>query len=219
MPTFIDLSHRIEPGMPSYPGLPEPRLDTFMTHGDASRQGDYVPGTTFQIATYSFGGNTGTYVDAPFHRHPQGADLADLGLDKLADLMAVRVVALEEGPIGLEAFRGVELAGKAVLIRTDWADRWGKPDYFRSGPFLPADTCRFLVRAQVALVGIDCANIDNMRDGERPAHTILLAAGIPIVEHLRGLDELPPGGFRFFAVPPAIVGGTSFPVRAFAIVG
>ena len=218
MPTFIDLSHRIEPGMPSYPGLPEPRLDTFLAHDDAGRQSQYAPGTTFQIATYSLGGNTGTYVDAPFHRHPQGADLAELALDKLADLPAVRVVALEEGPIGTAAFRGLELAGKAVLIRTDWADRWGRPDYFRSGPFLPADTCRFLVRSQVALVGIDCANIDNMTDPERPAHTILLAAGIPIVEHLRGLDELPPGGFRFFAVPPAIVGGTSFPVRAFAIV-
>jgi kynurenine formamidase len=219
MPTIIDLSHRIEPGMPAYPGLPEPRLDTFLAHGDADRQSHYAPGTTFQIATYSLGGNTGTYVDAPFHRHPRGADLAELALDKLADVPAVRVVALEEGPIGTDAFRGLELAGKAVLIRTDWADRWRQPDYFRSGPFLTADTCRFLVRSQVALVGIDCANIDNMTDPERPAHTILLAAGIPIVEHLRGLDELPPGGFRFFAVPPAIVGGTSFPVRAFAIVG
>lgn len=219
MPTFIDLSHRIEPGMPSYPGLPEPRFDTFLAHEDTARQSHYAPGTTFQIAAYSLGGNTGTYVDAPFHRHPQGADLAELALDKLANVPAARVVALEEGPIGIDAFRGLELAGKAVLIRTDWADRWGKADYFRSGPFLPADTCRFLVRSQVTLVGIDCANIDNMTDPERPAHTILLAAGIPIVEHLRGLDELPPGGFRFFAVPPAIVGGTSFPIRAFAIVG
>lgn len=211
---IIDLSHRLEPGMPSYPGLPEPAFRTVQTHDDQPPR--YAPGTTFQIAAYALGGNTGTYVDAPFHRHRGGADLADLALDRLADLPGVVVVALGDGAIGPEAFSGVELAGKAVLIRTDWAERWGG-DYFRSGPYLTADACRLLVRSQAALVGIDCANIDNMADGQRPAHTILLAAAIPIVEHLRGLDELPPGGFRFFAVPPAIRGGTSFPVRAIAV--
>jgi kynurenine formamidase len=219
MATFIDVSHRLAPGMPSYPGFPVPQFHTFLSHDESARQARYAPGTSFQIATYELGGNTGTYVDAPFHRHPQGVDLADLALEKLADLPGVVVTVLREGPIGRDVFNGVELAGKAVLIRTDWADRWGASDYFRSGPFLTPDACRFLVRAQVALVGIDCANIDDMNDPQRPAHTILLAAGIPIVEHLCALDELPPGGFRFFAVPPAIVGGTSFPVRAFAICG
>lgn len=214
---IIDLSHVLQPGMPSYPGLPEPQFASFLAHEDAERQTTYAPGTTFQIARYALGGNTGTYVDAPFHRYPGGADLADLPLNKLADLNGVVVTALRDGAIGPEAFSGVELAGKAVLVRTDWADRWGGDGYFQSGPFLTADACRFLVRAQVALVGIDCANIDNMNDGERPAHSILLAANIPVVEHLRGLDEVPPGGFRFFAVPPAIRRGTSFPVRAFAI--
>lgn len=215
---IIDLSHRIEPGMPSYPGLPEPQIDPILSHTNPADQGRYTPGTTFQIAAYTLGGNTGTYVDAPFHRHAGGPDLAELALERLADLPGVVIAALHEGPIQASAFSGVELTGKAVLIRTDWADRWGSADYFRSGPFLSADACRALVRAQVALVGIDCANIDDMSDWSRPAHTILLAAGIPIVEHLRGLDELPPGGFRFFATPPAIVGGTSFPVRALAIV-
>lgn len=219
MTTFIDLSHRLAPGMPAYPGLPVPQFHTFLSHDQSARHAAYAPGTTFQIASYELGGNTGTYVDAPFHRHRQGVDLAELALEKLADLSGVVVTALREGAIGPEVFSGVDLAGKAVLIRTDWSDRWGSDDYFRSGPFLTADACRFLVRSQATLVGIDCANIDDMSDGERPAHTILLAAGIPIVEHLRGLDELPPGGFRFFAVPPAIAGGTSFPIRAFAICG
>lgn len=215
---IVDLSHPLAPGMPSYPGLPEPRFETFLAHDERERQQHYAPGTTFQIARYALGGNTGTYVDAPFHRHPGGPDLAELRLDRLADLPGVVIVALREGPIEAAAFGGLDLVGKAVLVRTDWAERWGTPAYFRSGPFLTADACRFLVRAQATLVGIDCANIDNMEDPARPAHTILLAAGIPIVEHLRGLDELPPGGFHFFAVPPAIVGGTSFPVRAFAII-
>lgn len=216
MPTLIDLSHVLEPGMPAYPGLPVPEFRTCFTHAESAARGAYAPGTTFQIATYELGGNTGTYVDAPFHRYPDGPDLAGLPLDKLAHLPGVLVAALREGAIGLEAFDGVDVRGKAVLVRTDWARRWGG-DYFRSGPFLTGAACRRLVDAGAALVGIDCANIDDMTDPVRPAHTILLAAGIPIVEHLCALDQVPAGAFHFFAVPPAIKGGTSFPVRAFAL--
>ena len=215
---IVDLSHPLEPGMPSYPGLPEPRFETVWTHAESAARGTYAPGTTFQIAHYHFGGNTGTYVDAPFHRYPKGPDLRALPLEWLVHLPAVVVTALIEGPIGPDRFSGRDLNGKAVLVRTDWADHWGDPDYFRSGPYLTADACRSLVDAGVTLVGIDCANIDNMQDPERPAHTILLGAGIPIVEHLRALDELPPGGFHFHAAPPAIAGGTSFTVRAYAVV-
>jgi arylformamidase len=216
MATLIDLSHVLEPGMPAYPGLPVPEFGTWFTHAESAARGSYVPGTTFQIATYALGGNTGTYVDAPFHRHPEAPDLAALPLAKLANLPGVLVPVLHEGAIGPEVFEGVDMRGKAVLVRTDWARRWGG-DYFRSGPFLTGEACRLLVEAGAALVGIDCANIDDMTDPARPAHTILLAAGIPIVEHLCGLDQVPDSPFRFFAVPPAIRGGTSFPVRAFAL--
>jgi kynurenine formamidase len=219
MSRFVDLSHKLAPGMPSYPGLLEPRFLTWFTHQESAARGIYAPGTTFQIATYELGGNTGTYVDAPFHRHPDGPDLAALPLDRLADLPGVLVTRQVEGPIGPEAFEDLEVAGSAVLVHTGWSVRWGGADYFRSGPFLTAGACHALAEAGAVLVGIDCANIDNMLDPERPAHTILLAAGIPVVEHLRGLDALPTGGFRFFAVPPAIEAGTSFPVRAFAICG
>lgn len=218
MTQLIDLSHRLESGMPSYPGLPVPQFRTWLTHAEAPVRGTYAPGTTFQIAVYELGGNTGTYVDAPFHRHPQEPDLAGLPLDKLANIEGIVIPVLHNGAIGPEAFHGHDLRNKAVLVRTDWSQRWQQPDdYFRSGPFLTADACRYLVQAQAKLVGIDCANIDDMADTARPAHTILLAAGIPIVEHLRALDQVPPDNFRFFAVPPAIVGGTSFAVRAFAI--
>jgi len=202
--------------MPSYPGLPEPRFRAVLSHDDPSRQKHYAPGTTFQIAAYDFGGNTGTYVDAPFHRHADGVDLAGVPLEKLANLEGVTIDSAPDGPTAADAIRGLDLKNRAVLFRTNWSARWGG-DYFRSGPFLPADTCEALVKAEPALVGIDCANIDNMQDPARPAHTILLAAGILIVEHLTKLDSLPREGFRFFAVPPAVEGGTSFPVRAFAV--
>jgi kynurenine formamidase len=218
MARLIDLSHRLEPGMPAYPGPPEPRFHTWLTHEESAERGVYAPGTTFQMATYEISGNTGTYVDAPFHRHPGEPDLAAVPLERLADLPGVCIAAPFDGPIDAAALAGVELRSHAVLLRTGWAARYGGDGYFRSGPYVTRDGAEALVAAGAALVGIDCANIDDMNDRTRPAHTILLAAGIPIVEHLRGLEQLPAQGFRFFAAPPAIVGGTSFPVRAFAVV-
>lgn len=210
MPRILDLSHVIEAGMPAYPGLPEPRFGTFLTHAESLERRAYAEGTSFQIATYDIGGNTGTYLDAPFHRHPELADLAGLDLARIANLDGI--------VIGIEEIEGADTSGKAVLVRTDWSKKWGQDDYFTSGPFLTTAMCNRLVQQGAALVGIDCANIDDMGDRTRPAHTVLLGAGIPIVEHLCQLDELPTSGFRFFAVPPAIVGGTSFPVRAFALI-
>lgn len=216
---IIDLSHRIENGMPSYPGLPTPEISAFLRHSECETRAHYAPGTTFEIARYNIGGNTGTYVDAPFHRHADADDLANLALEKLVNLPGALVHGFGDKEITVGAFAHVDVRGKAVLVRTDWSLRWKDPaDYFRSGPFLTRGACEFLARAGAVLVGIDCANIDNMQDPERPAHTVLLRAGIPIVEHLRGLDQLPPADFRFFAAPPAIAGGTSFPVRAFALV-
>jgi len=214
---IVDLSHRLEPGMPSYPGLPAPKFHIFRAHGDSAQHTHYAPGTTFQIASYELGGNTGTYVDAPFHRHPHGLDLADVPLEKLADLTGIVISAPQDGPIDAGVVSGVIVRDKAVLLHTGWARHWGSSNYFRSGPFLTASACDCLVQAGAALAGIDCANIDDMKDSARPAHTLLLAAGIPIVEHLRGLDQLQGRSFHFYATPPAIRGGTSFPVRAFAV--
>jgi len=213
---IVDLSHKLAPDMPAYPGLPTPKFHVFLGHADAAKHARYSPGTTFQIASYEFGGNTGTYIDAPFHRHPGAEDLASVPLERLANLPGVLIPAPEDGPIEPAIVSGFSVRGKAVLLHTNWSRRWGG-DYFRSGPYLTAAACEHLVHAGAILVGIDCVNIDNMKDPARPAHTILLAAGIPIVEHLRGFDQLQDNAFRFFAVPPAIEGGTSFPIRALAI--
>jgi kynurenine formamidase len=214
---IVDLSHRLEPGMPAYPGLPIPKFNVFLSHNDPTQSARYAAGTTFQIASYELGGNTGTYVDSPFHRHPAKEDLGEVALEKLADLHGIVIDAPGDGPFDANDVHKEGMRGKAVLFRTGWSRHWGSENYFRSGPFLTAAACDKLVHAGAALVGIDCANIDNMKDPARPAHTLLLAAGIPIVEHLRGLEQLEDRIFRFFAVPPAIRGGTSFPVRAFAI--
>jgi kynurenine formamidase len=218
-PRIVDLSHPLEPGMPSYPGLPTPEFNVFRAHGNPEDQKSYAPGTTFEIASYAIGGNTGTYVDAPYHRDASGADFLALDLARLVDLPGLLVRAPADGVISAGTLAGLPLRGRAVLLHTGWSRLWGGSGYFHSGPFLGVEAAGFLAQEGAVLVGIDCANIDDMKDKARPAHTTLLRAGIPIVEHLRGLDCLEGRDFRFFAAPPAIRRGTSFPVRAFALCG
>jgi kynurenine formamidase len=104
------------------------------------------------------------------------------------------------------------------MVHTGWAKHWRTDQYFEDHPFLTRAAAEYLRDANVALVGIDSYNIDDTSDGTRPAHSILLGAGIPIVEHLCNLDQLPNADFRFFAVPPKVKGFGTFPVRAFAII-
>ncbi len=161
--------------------------------------------------------NTGTYVDSPFHRYADGLDLSDLALSSLANLKGIVVRATGLGrAIGREAFAGLDVAGKAVLVHTGWDAHWRTEQYFEGHPFLTAVAANHLASSGAALVGIDSLNIDDTEDGRRPVHTALLGHNIPIVEHMCRLERLPDSGFRFFAVPVKVKGMGSFPVRAFA---
>jgi arylformamidase len=216
--TRIDLSHVVEHGMSTYPGLPGPIVCDYLTR-ERSRT-IYAAGTEFQIGVVTLCSNTGTYVDSPFHRYPDGIDLSELPLDRLADLDGVVVAAAEgEQAIDAAAFAGVDVAGKAVLVRTGWDRHWRTPAYVTGHPFLTEDAARLLVAAGALLVGIDSLNIDDTRGGDRPVHSTLLAAGVPICEHLADLAPLPSEGFRFSAVPVKMKGMGTFPVRAYATIG
>jgi kynurenine formamidase len=214
----IDLSHRIEDGMTTYPGLPGPRISDFWSR--ESTRGKYSEGTTFQIGEIDMIANTGTYLDAPFHRYKEGADVGSLPLEKLTDLPGLVVDATGRPGRALDAplFTGKKLRGRAVLISTGWDVLWRTPEYIQGHPYLTRAAAELLVEENATLVGIDSVNIDDVQDLSRPAHTLLLAAGIPIVEHLTGLTALPPEGFRFHAVPAPVSGLGSFPVRAYALV-
>ena len=214
---LIDVSHTIEHGMVTYPGLPVPVISDWLSR--AASRARYAPGTTFQIGKIELLANTGTYIDAPFHRYDGGKDIADYPLEAVANLEGVVVRATERAGRALDEglFRGRDVKGKAVLVHTGWDVHWRTERYGDGHPFLTHAAAEHLVAAGAALVGIDSLNIDDATDAARPAHSILLAAGIPIVEHLCGLHQLPDAGFRFYAVPPRVKGMGSFPVRAFAV--
>jgi len=218
---WVELSHVIAAGLTTLPGLPAPEITPHLTR-EASRA-RYAEGTEFAIDRISMVGNTGTYLDSPFHRYSDGTDLAGLPLERLADLPAVLVRTLGSGVRGVDvgALAALDLAGRAVLLHTGGDRHWATPAYAVDAPYLTEAGARWLVEHGAALVGIDAVNIDDMSPaagGARPAHSLLLAAGIPIVEHLTGLAELPPTGARFTAAPPRVAAFGTFPVRAYASV-
>jgi arylformamidase len=214
--TLVELSHVIRAGMITYPGLPGPEITPHLTR-EASR-GHYSPGTEFTIGRISLVGNTGTYLDAPYHRYPGGADLAAIGLERTADLPAVvvRVTGAQRRGIDVGALAALDVHGAAVLLHTGDDARFGSPAYAEDAHFLTEAGAGWLAGQDPALVGIDAINIDDTADGRRPAHSLLLAAGIPVVEHLTGLARLPPRGAWFTAAPLRIEGFGTIPVRAFA---
>ena len=214
---LVDLSHPIREGLVTYPGIPAPTITPHLTR-EASRE-HYAPGTEFAIDLITMAGNTGTYLDSPYHRYAEGGDLASLDLATLVGIPAevFRLTDAASRGIPAEVFLDRDLAGTAVLLHTGWSRHFGTPEYAQGAPFLTEAGARHLVDAGVAIVGIDSLNIDDTESGgTRPAHSILLAAGVHVVEHLTALDRVPVRGARFTAVPPRVEGFGTFPVRAFA---
>ena len=214
---IVDLSHVIEHGMTTYPGLPGPHICDFWTREGSAA--NYDDGSSFQIGRIDMVANTGTYLDSPFHRYAEGRDLAELPLPSLADVPGIVVRQPWENDFAVDAaaFEGLDAAGRAVLVHTGWDRHWRTERYGDGHPFLTAEAADWLIEHGAALVGIDSNNIDDTRKRRRPVHSKLLGSDIPICEHMTGLGQLPDEGFRFSAVPPKVRGMGTFPVRAYAV--
>lgn len=217
MTRFIEVSHAIVEGMKTFPGLPGPRSVLLFDHAGSSRV--YKNQATFLIASLHLCGNTGTYVDSPYHRFPDAPDLAALPLEHLADLNYIVVDARSNAGrgIGPGAFEGLDVRDKAVLVYTGWDCHWASDDYFAPNPFLTGDAAQALADGGALFVGIDSVNIDDMSDLRRPAHTTLLGNGVTICEHMTNLGAAAAASGRLHAVPIAWQGGATFPVRAYIV--
>lgn len=212
----IDLSHTVYDGLVTYKGLPAPVICDYLSR-EASRE-RYAPGTEFQIGKIEMIANTGTYVDCPFHRYEDGKDLSEVGLEAFADLEGVLIRADYRTDLAVtaQAFKKRDVANKAVLVHTGWAQLWDTEAYFENHPFLTEDAALYLRDHGAKLVGIDALNIDDTRGNSRPVHSTLLRAEVLVVEHLCNLEAVPETGFTFSAIPPKFKGLGTFPVRAFA---
>ncbi len=159
MSRLIDLSHTIEPGMTTYPGLPGPVISDHLSREES--RSHYAPGTEFHIGRIEMVANTGTYLDTPAHRYADGPDLSGTSLDQMADLGGLCLAAPGPG-IGPNVLGDNSPAGRAVLFHTGWDVYWRTHEYgSESHPFLEAATVEALIEADAALVGIDSVNIDD----------------------------------------------------------
>ena len=204
--------------MITYKDFPGPVICDWLSR-EASRA-KYSHGTEFQIGRIELIGNTGTYVDSPFHRYANGKDLSELPLESVADIdcIVVRIDSTHNGVVDTVPLTDRDVAGRAVLFHTGWDRHWRTDAYFDGHPHLTERAAEWLVKAGARIVGIDSFNIDSISTGERPVHSVLLGHEIPIVEHMRGLDAVPDEGGRFSAVPAKVKGFGTFPVRAFVAV-
>jgi len=216
---YIDLSHTVHDGLVTYKGLPAAMICDFLSR-EASRS-RYAPGTEFQIGKIEMVTNTGTYIDCPFHRYEDGKDLSEVELERFVDIEGVVVRAdYHKGlAVTADAFKGIDVSGRAVLVHTGWDEHWETDAYFDNHPFLTEDAALYLRDNGAKLVGIDSHNIDDTHGNTRPVHTILLRAEILIVEHMCNLKNVPYSEFKFTAAPPKFQGAGTFPVRAFAAIG
>ncbi len=213
---YVDLSHPIKHGMTTYPGLPGPTISTYTSREESGQQ--LASGVSLHIGRIEMVANTGTYVDAPYHFHADGADMAQLPLERLVNVPVVVVRASGRAAIGPEALDDASaLWGKAVLVHTGWSRHWGTPAYLSGSPYLTRSFAEAMVTANVALLGVDALNVDDVEDAARPVHHTMLGNGIPLIEHLTNLDRLPDHGTRLTALPAPVHGLGSFPVRAVAV--
>ena len=216
--TIIDLTHPIGDGDHTYKGVPPIHVCNYLSREESRSL--YNEDTEFQIEQVTIVGCSGTYIDSPFHRYSDGADLAQLELSNTVNIpgIVVRAPYVQNwSSIDVDAFMGKHIKGRAVLIDTGWCKHFGTDNYYEGHPFLTEDAAIYLQQQNVALVGIDSHNIDDTRGGSRPVHTQLLGHGIPIIEHMTNLSSLPDQGFSFFAAPLKLKGVGTFPTRAYAL--
>jgi arylformamidase len=217
MGTLIDLSHTIEENMPRFSSFAPPFVGPLWTHAEASARG--YRDTTCEVTEVRFVTSIGTYLDAPYHFDPNGADISQLDLSQLVLpglALDVRGQAASDAPLPLDILKGIDIEGKALLLCTGWSAHWGDGQYYQH-PFVSRQMAEELKSMRPALVGVDTLVIDSAQDPTRPAHTLLLQAGILIVENLNGLHALLGQTFTFVATPAKVARAAAFPVRAFAI--
>jgi arylformamidase len=186
---IIDVSVPVRPGMITYPGDPEVRLERVSSIAD----GDVV-----NLSRLDFGVHSGTHVDAPLHFVDGGPSVESLPLDVLVGPCVV-VEGLDPAAVPAGAER--------VLFKTPNSRLWEREEFSQEFVALDGAAARALVERGVRLVGIDYLTI-----GDEEAHRVLLGAGVVAVEGL-DLREVEPGEYRLVCAPLKLEGAEGAPAR------
>ena len=191
MAEILDISRRLHPRMPVWPGDAPFRLDwTSRLTGGASAN----------VGAVSFSTHVGTHADAPLHVLDDAADVVSLPLDAFWGRARV-----------------IDVPGRAVdgalLAKLDWQGVERVLFITGGSGWLTDDGAGFLVLRQVRLIGIDSMSIDAPESARLSVHLALARAGIALLEGL-DLSLAAPGDYELVALPLAIAGGDASPVRA-----
>lgn len=224
---IVDLSHRMQTGMPTFPTHPKYFIAPYPGMGDPAEFNQLI-----------MSDHSGTHVDAPAHFVPPGSDTGRVFTDQLDPATLIgRLITIPLGPFDAvshaieptavtdwEAEHTTIEPGDIVIFNTRWGrENWaeipGGFDYLRGWPGLTGDTAVLLRERGVSAVGIDCISIDpgDRAGDDLRAHYELLPHGVLVMENLTNLDALPPVSF-LIALPLRLGDATGSPVRPIALV-
>jgi kynurenine formamidase len=214
MPEFIDLSHPLSDGLPSFPGDPQLAIKVHNT----------LPQAGYNLTKITMGSHQGTHLDAPFHFFDDGKTLDRIELGRFYG--PARMIDLAPGSVlqpntilTLESFAPFEhlfTPGARILYRTGWDRLFGTEDFFEGFPDLALETAQWIADKKIGLLGMDTPTPSK---DFVPCHRVLLGKGIEIVivEGLRGLERLP-RDFIFIGFPLNFEGRDGSPIRAVALI-
>jgi arylformamidase len=208
--TIYDISLTISPSLPIWPGDPPLELEQFESmdkggHNNITRMSSCV--------------HIGTHVDAPRHFLNDGHTVEQLSLDVLTG--PCYVVQLPDGieAITAEVLERTELTSemKRVLFGTRNSHLWAKGESEFQTDFvaITEDGAEWLVERGVKLVGVDYLSVAPYGDSI-PTHTILLKAGVVLVEGLN-LSKVMRGFYDLYCLPLKIAGSDGAPARAILV--
>ena len=216
---LIDLSQMIDVGISLFsPTAPQPTIQAWQSHEQSAESGNYED-CTCEMTEVNFVTSISTYLDSPYHFHPDGNSIESLRLEQvvLEGVVVDCTHVTARQPIEPNVLDGVDVEGKAVLFHTGWSRYWGQAEY-NHFPFLTRETAEALRNKGAKLAGVDFLVIDDTTNPRRPVHVTLLGNDILIVENLTNLEKLPQTGFIFHAAPVKVKGSAAFPVRAYAVI-
>lgn len=199
---IIDISRRLENGMPVWPGDTPFHYEVSWSKADSG---------SVNVGSLSMSTHTGTHVDAPFHFDDDGKRMIELDLELY--IGPVRVLDMTgKVSIGAKDLENVDLKGiQRLLFRTlSWQNAAKFPERI---PHLEADLGPFLAERGIRLIGVDVPSVDPIDSKDLHAHHSLNENGIHILESVL-LDEVEPGDYELIALPLPLVEGDGSPVRA-----
>lgn len=215
---WIDLTHEISEGIPTWDGECGFKLTNILNYEDCATDCKFLVQRVEMLA------GIGTHMDAPAHCFPKGKTFKDLSLSTLISpciLINVSQEVDENYCVGIETIKKFESKyGKAwknsfVIFYTGWDQFWGQPEKYRNNynfPSVSKEVAEYLVSEDIAGIGIDTLSPDRPESGY-PVHQIILGAGKYIVENIANANLLPVTGSYIFAMPIRLSEGTEAPMR------